>query len=153
MNLRELITKFGSVSKQMEKRAKFALFSEGSSLLSEFKDRSPVDTGSYKSRWQLSRDRFGTAKSIASVSIFNNSPQAEPVEYGAEIGKNPWNYNPNAKKRTGKLKVSDGRVWAGGLNPGHSTTVGGAIGKGLFNNKRRMDKLVKSIADSVMEAF
>ncbi len=83
----------------------------------------------------------------------NDTPYAIFMEEGAERNKLPWNYPGVRKKRTGKLAIRNGRVWAGGLNPGHSKTVRGAIGPVLVDNNRRLNQLTKKIADAVIGGF
>lgn len=71
------------------------------------------------------------------------------MDEGAEPNAYPW-YFPGSKKKTGKLKVSGGKVWAGGLNPGHEYTVGGQTGPVLFDNQKRIDSLATKIADAIV---
>jgi len=151
-SFRDIATSFSTMSMQMQKNVKLALYNQAAMLVGDFQQRSPVDTGEYRNRWRIARDRFASS-SVASVSIVNSTSYAEYMEYGAKQGAEPWYFPAPKRKRTGKLAVREGRVWAGGLSPGHSKTVGGAIGKGLLDNKRRMNQLVGSIADAVIGAW
>jgi hypothetical protein len=145
---------FANLPSKIRTVAKIALFAESALLLKEFKLRSPVDSGFYRSNWRIYRDRYGTNDTIAGVVIANNTPYyAQFMEYGAEKNKAPWYYPGANKKRTGKLITRGGRVWAGGLNPGHRKTVGGAIDPIIFNNKRRQQLLAKKIADAIIKVF
>jgi hypothetical protein len=136
-----------------------ALFSESSALKKDFQQRAPVDSGRYQRAWRISRDRLGSSGMFASVSIFNpTNSYGVFMEYGADINKAPWYYPGVTKKKTGKLTKANnseqnGRIWAGGLNPGHSKTIGGAIDPVLFQNTRRLLKLTKVIANAAIQGF
>lgn len=127
-----------------------ALFAEGAVLLNDFKDRAPVDSELFRKSWVLSRNRFASGNIFTGIVISNRAPYAYWMEFGAPEGKFPWFYPNPKKKRTGKLVRRNGRVWAGGRNPGHSKTIGGAIGPVLVNNNRRLNKLAKLTADSII---
>lgn len=126
-----------------------ALYAESQNLLQDFKSRSPVDSGFYKRNWKVSRNRYRSGDVFASVNIYNRTPYAFWMEFGAPENEAPW-YYPGTKKRTGKLIRRNGRVWAGGLNPGHAETVGGSINPVLAENEPRLRKLSNLIADSVI---
>lgn len=81
----------------------------------------------------------------------NPTPYGIFMDEGAGVGKPPWNFS--GKSKTGKLVVRNGRVWAGGLNPGHSKTVGGATGPVLLDNPTRVNQLTNKIADVVIGGF
>ena len=148
-SLRQISSELRNMTAKMRSGAKRALYAESQNLRSEFQGRSPVDTGKFQSRWGISRNRFAQGDSFGGVSIFNDNNIAELMEFGAGINEAPW-YYPSSTKRTGKLAVKNGRVWAGGMKPGHTRTFGGAIGAGLFNNNRRLLKLTNKIADGVI---
>jgi methionine salvage enolase-phosphatase E1 len=61
--------------------------------------------------------------------------------------------NSSNISKSGKLKVLRGRVWAGGLNPGHDMSVGGAFYPSIIKNTKRLDKLVNDIADVMVRNF
>lgn len=156
--LAEISLVFSRMSDKAKKNIRSALYEESKHILSDLESRSPVDTGFFKSNWKVRLSRFSSSGNIVSVSITNKTPYAYFMEYGAAPHKAPW-YYPNRdtkgrfKKGTGKLKISKGRVWAGGLSPGHSQTVGGAIGPTLFESKKRTDQLTKKIADAAVRGF
>ena len=143
-------------STKLGELAEKALHKSDAEIIAFLKAHSPYDpdkkAGShYADNWKVRRLRFGTTKQLAGMTIINETPEyGQFMEEGAEPGsdKAPW-YFPQRhktgkkrgqfKKRSGKLKAVDGRVWAGGLNPGHSLTVGGALSflakeKGLVSN-------------------
>lgn len=141
-----------SIGTKMRNSVKSTLHEEAVLLLSDFKEHSPEDTGKYKSLWFIGKSRFAGVNSVANVVIKNTDPKASVMEFGAAKHEAPWFY-PGGKKRTGKLVVRNGRVWAGGLNPGHSKTVGGAINRVLYNNSKRQMRIVKKIASNMIEAI
>jgi len=158
-NFREIAFEFGKMSKQMNNNVSGALYEESQSILADLKARSPVDSGLYRSNWRVQVSRFQSYGTIFTVSIINETPYGIYIEEGAEKFKYPW-YYPNRDKQTGrfrkgtgKLKESKGRVWPGGLNPGHSMTVGGAIGPALINSQKRLAKLSEKIAKAVISGF
>lgn len=145
---------FDRLNNSLKSRISSALYEESTSLLSAFRDRSPVDTGLFKSSWQLRKSRHSAGNVIAGYVIYNRTPYAYYMEKGANIGQEPWFFGVKASRAgSRKLRIVNGRVWAGGLNPGHSKTVGGAIGPALIDNKRRIDQLTNKIADAVIGGF
>ena len=46
--------------------------------------------------------------------------------------------------------MSKGRVWAGGLKPGHAQTVGGAIDQTLVKSQKRMKDLANKFAKAII---
>jgi hypothetical protein len=149
----QMSTSLNGMQKDFKRNVQIALYAEGASLLAEMKDRSPIDSGLYRKRWVLSRNRFGSGNMFSGIVISNSAPHAYYMEYGAPKGAPPWFYPNPKKKRTGKLILRNGRVWAGGLNPGHGKTIGGAIGPVLTNNKKRMNELTNTIADSIIRGL
>ncbi len=132
------------------------LHEETTSILSDLQDRSPVDSGLYRGNWKLLRGRFTSKDTISSVTFSNKTPYAYFMEFGAKKDASPW-YFPKSGSKTGKLTEADGedgvRIWAGGLNPGHSKTIGGAGSSVLTGNDERLDKLANNIANAVMRGF
>lgn len=147
--IEDAIEDLRKLPEKMKKAAQEILDGEVPRLIAEFKERSPVDTGLYQSSWQKAPLRIGF-RTMAGVRIRNIDYQkAEWMEYGAAPGGPPW-YFPGPRKPTGKLTESGGRIWAGGLDPGHSLTIGGAIDAVIFNNDLRQEKIAKAVADNVM---
>lgn len=151
--IRSLISELRSISVNMRVNVRIALYKEAAILRNDFKARSPVDTGRYRDSWKIARDRFSSGNTLASVSIYNDTPYGEYMEYGAAKNQAPWYYPGSRKRRTGKLALRNNRVWAGGLLPGHSATVNGAIDPVIFNNERRLRKLANIIGDSAIRGF
>jgi hypothetical protein len=129
------------------------VYEESKSLLLDFKDRAPVDSGEFKSNWKLSKKRFSDKNTLVNFTLSNDSEYSVFMDLGAEKNKAPWFYPGKKKKRSGKLKIVNGRVWAGGVNPGHNKTVYGAINPVIFHNQKRINKLVNSVADSVIKGL
>lgn len=149
----QISTDLKTLNTSLKSRVSSVLYEESRSLLSDFQDRAPVDTGMFRSNWRLMKSRFLPSNTIASFTLSNATPYAIYMEEGAEKNKEPWFFPGKKKHRTGKLAVRNGRVWAGGLNPGHSKTVKGAIGPVLTNNNRRINELTNKIADAVIGGF
>jgi hypothetical protein len=122
------------------------------SLITDFQARAPVDTGTYKASWIQFSPRFGGPGVIASAGAKNIDPKAAMMEYGATPRTAPW-YFPNSRKSTGKLSEVGSRIWAGGLQPGHSLTVGGAIDPVLFKNKSRQLQIANAVAKQVLRVI
>ncbi len=150
--LNAIIKELRTAQTRMVSYAQSGLNSVIPSLIRDFKSRSPVDSGQYKQSWKQAEVRFSDTNVVASKKILNDDPKAPLMEFGAEPETAPW-YFPNAKTPTGKLKEHDGRIWAGGLKPGHSLTVGGAITPVLFGNNERQLKIANVIADRVLKAI
>ena len=116
-------------------------------ILKDLKSRSPVETGKYREGWKT---RQGSKQGLilANVVFYNDDSRAQLFEFGVFPGEAPWSY-PNAKK-TRRLTVSGGKVWAGGLKPGHQWTIGGAINPVLYKNNQRQLEIAQKIANSVL---
>lgn len=151
MNIYQLIKELNAFGKNIAIAAQAALNKEADLLVAEFQRRSPVDSGAYKGGWGKFPVRFSSSNVIAGTVIRNSDPKAALMEFGADPRTAPW-YYPN-KANTGKLTIHGGKVWAGGLNPGHQYTIGGAIGPGLYNNHNRQLQLANSIANRVIRAI
>ena len=150
--LPKFINQMRSVPSRIAANLKVALYEESKLILSDFQARSPVDTGLYRTNWSLRTGRFSGVKTLASISIANATPYAGLMEYGGGVNEAPW-YYPSSGSKTGRLTQSGGRIWAGGRSPGHSNTVGGAIGPALLDNESRLVSLTKRIASGVVEGF
>ena len=74
------------------------------------------------------------------------------MEFGADKNTAPW-FFPIKDSGSGRLTARNGRIWAGGRNPGHSKTIGGAIKPVLEENNDRLNRLANSIADGLMGTF
>lgn len=116
-------------------------------VLEDLQRRSPVDTGMYKSSWKYRESRAGGF--LKSVVFYNEDSKFALMEFGAEPNTPPW-YYPGAgnRKPSEKLTLAKGKVWAGGLEPGHALTVGGAINPVL--EKYRKAKLGEEISEVVL---
>lgn len=151
-NIQELVRDLEKLPVRMKKASQAVLNKESRKLVIEFQQRSPVATGQYKAGWMSFIPRFNSSGIYASIGIKNEDPKAYMMDQGADIDSSPW-YFPKSKSRSGKLVESGGKIWAGGLKPGHSMTIGGAIDPVLFNNSNRQLQIAKSIADSVIRVI
>jgi hypothetical protein len=163
MNPEEFVKYLQNASNRMTSGARNALQHNSSILLKGLMDHSPEDTGFFKSQWRISRSV--STSGVVSLRFTNNTPYSPFMTEGAPIGGFPW-FHSGAKrskntgrftKGSGKLKVSGGRVWAGGLKPGHNLTITGPINKVLTGNgiiaKKNQKELVKSVANSIIQAL
>lgn len=148
--VKEVEADIRKVAKTMRSNIQKALFFEATLIKKDIQDRSPVDSGFFRKNWTISRNRFQSGNEFTGVSISNQTSYAFYMEFGAPEGGKPWYYPNPKRKRTGKLIRRNGRVWAGGLNPGHTKTVGGAIGPIIAENEPRLRKLTNIIADSIL---
>lgn len=123
MKLSAFIGKVKGFVHKINVAAKIPFVSETALVLEDLKKRSPVDSGTYRESWKFRR-QTGRG-SIYSVVFYNDDPKFALMEFGANKYEAPW-YYPR-KKKSGKLTEARGKVWAGGLDPGHSLTIGGAI--------------------------
>lgn len=152
MNVYQLIRELNAIPNKMVIASQSALNAEIPRLIVDFQRRSPVDTGAYKQGWYKTNTRFHVPGIMASEGIRNDDPKAQLMEFGAEPKSAPW-YYPNKKKPSGKLKKFGGKIWAGGLSPGHSLTKGGAIDPVLYKNNKRQLLIAKLVVDKVMKAI
>lgn len=159
MKLTQFITELRQFPAKAGIIAKNVLQSEAGPLMNALKERSPVDSSFYKTSWFQTKPRFMGAHVVAAVGFRNNDPKAHFMEFGAPPGEAPWYYPKRSKasgkfvKGSGKLTLRNGRVWPGGLNPGHSKTVGGAIDPVIYNNNERQLQITKRIANGILEAI
>jgi len=127
------------------------LHEESTRWLRDLKNHSPVDTGEYKAGWRIARGSR-SAGTLASVSIVNPTMgYGFFMEHGGEPGGEPWPHISRGVSRSGKLRFSGGRIWAGGLNPGHDKTVGGAIDK-VFTDTQ-LNRLADKMAEAAVRAL
>lgn len=106
--------------------------------LQELERKSPVDSGAFQEGW---RDYSGIkhiskSRSVITISNNPNLRYSYFLEFGSEYGEKPWtgqdkDGNTVAVSKSGKTRVAEDpytgelRVWAGGLNPGGSASIGG----------------------------
>lgn len=158
MDLNDFINKLRTMGDRVRTSTQKALYKNESFILRELRKYSPKDKGTFAANWRARRLRFSSEKTLAGLVITNKTKDyGQFVEAGAEPGKAPW-YFPHRdkkgqfKKGTGKLKLVDGRVWAGGLDPGHAKSVGGAIAK-VISDKDLLRKLSVEISDESIKAL
>lgn len=106
--------------------------------IQELERRSPVDSGAFQEGWRNYSGIKHISKSRSVITISNNPNLRYSyfLEFGSEYGEKPWTGqdkagNMAAVSKSGKTRVAEDpytgelRVWAGGLNPGGSASIGG----------------------------
>lgn len=146
MKLFQLIKDLISMPNVINRKASKAFDQETASILLDLKKHSPVDTGLYRKSWIVKKgSSFNQLKNLQFINT-DDPGKAYNIDKGAKPNKAPWYYPGKQKERTGKLTLADGKVWPGGLKPGHSLTVGGATNLVLRKGKSEMrDRIVASI--------
>lgn len=166
MDLNSFLKKLRAISESAAIKANVSrlLYRKDNEIIKLLQEHSPYDPTNpdphFKDQWKAHRKLFsglsGSSSVLAELIISNKTPDyGRFLVEGADPGKAPWYYpGRNVKgqftKGTGKLKVVDGKVWAGGLNPGHSKTVGGPIAQVL---SKFSDKFSQEVADEVVKGF
>ena len=166
MKLNDLILKLGQNVQGSAIKANVSrlLYKKDNELINLLKEHSPYDPDHnnphFRDQWKASRKKFGNSKVLAQVIVSNSTPKyGQFLVTGAEPNQPPW-YYPNKvrsgkkkgqfKKGSGKLIKTQGKVWAGGLYPGHSKTVGGPIAQVL---SKFADKFTQEVADEFVKGF
>lgn len=151
----EMKTLFGDSN--MKTMVSRMIYTEDAKILALLRAHSPVDSGRFRDNWAVARPRFGSKKTLAGIRIINDTPfYGQFAAGGAEPRTAPWYYphrrtgSGQFKKGTGKLKLAEGKVWAGGLSPGHAKTVGGAVSIVL---SKYTDKFTLELSDKFVKAF
>ena len=178
MKLDTFISKLAATvsGQKIKAAASKVLYKEDKALIAKLKEHSAVDDDPktknsmvFSENWHAKRLRLGGTgkKSIVSIVIKNTTPlYGQFVAFGARPQKAPWYYphkhtkgkkKGQMKKGTGKLKMTtgekEGRVWAGGLNPGHPKTIGGPIEQVFGKNSKEVQNMTKEITDEFIKVF
>jgi len=132
-----------------------ALKKNEAAIMQTLRANSPVDSGFFRSRWRVSLTKFAEAGELAGMIISNDTEHyGQFMEVGAEPGQAPWYFpNKTRKGKTGKLIVADGKVWAGGLKPGHNLTVGGVLQNAFSDKSKILEKLMIDVSNSAIRVF
>ena len=156
MMLQQFINDIRNMSTRVANSVKSSVYIEGQSLLSDFKARSPVDKDIFRSSWRLSHQ--SSSSNIASIGIVNRTPYGGYLDEGAEKGGAPWYFpkKDESVSKSGKLRLYNGRVWAGGRSP--SGFVGDNVDGQLvgitdsifYMNTKRQIKIARRIADNII---
>ena len=154
MTLKEFVDYLPQMKKRVLNNIRSTMYVESNKILSELISRSPLDEGVFRSGWTFKSMR-DSAK-ISNVRIQNDTPYGIYLDEGGEPRGVPW-YWPSIKNRppiskSGKLKLVNGRVWAGGLSP-EGFVVKGIVDVVIFRNSARQRELARSVAQSVIEAI
>lgn len=100
-----VISYFNLLGPGIIKNAKSVAYELTETIYKEAKQRSPVDTGLFKSQWNI-RPGPKTGRTIASYSVTNNVSYGVHLERGSLPGSDPW---PRVGKRT---VFVGGRIWS-----------------------------------------
>lgn len=124
-------------------------------IIQELEERSPVDSGAFQEGWKDYSGIKHISKSRSVITISNNPNLRYSyfLEFGSEFGEKPWpgvdkDGNTVAVSKSGKTRLAEDpytgelRVWAGGLNPGGSASIGGVarqvFGRGFQEEAERI---------------
>jgi len=166
MNLNEIIKGLAKITEGSAIKANVSrlLYKKDNELIDLLKEHSPYDPEHkdphFRDQWKASRKKYGNSKVLAQIIVSNSTPiYGQFLVAGAELNQAPW-YYPNRirkgkkkgqfKKGTGKLTKVQGKVWAGGLDPGHIKTVGGPIAQVLT---KFIDKFTQEVSDEFVKGF
>jgi len=154
MTLQEFVAYLPQMKKRVLNNVRSTMYVESNKIFEDIVNRSPLDKGPFRASWKLRSNRNGNA--ISSVRIQNDTPYGIFLDEGAEPGDVPW-YWPNAKNKgpksnSGKLKIVNGRIWAGGLSP-QGFVVHGIVDVIIFKNPKRLRELAINVAQSVIGAI
>lgn len=159
MKLKKFIDDLKSSFGQKGLKGKVAsiLYKEDAKILAQLKAHSAVDSGTFRDNWTVVRPKINVSGTLAGIRIANDTPfYGQFVAGGADPMAAPWYYphrdskSGRFKKGTGKLKMANGKIWAGGLNPGHANTVGGPIAIVL---SKYTDEFTQELSDKVVKGF
>ncbi len=152
MNIHDFTKKTKSMSSQASSNIKSVLFEQSRLLRHELQARSPVDKGIFRSNWTMSRI-VGTPKRL-SVSIKNPTSYGHWLDEGGVVKGPPWYFSgtDGTVSPSGKLKVSGGKVWAGGLSPS-GFVEGGIIDFVIPVGGEKETRILNSAIDAVLGAL
>ena len=159
MKLPEFIQKLKKACEHSVLKANVSrlLYKKDKEIIALLRAHSPYDPESgaphFRDQWMASKLKYGSSKVLAQLIVVNKTPiYGRFMVEGAVPGKAPWYYphKNNDTKRTGKLNVFDGKVWAGGLNPGHDKTMGGPIVQVLG---KVSDKITQEVSREFVKGF
>ena len=148
MNINEFNKSMSSLYSRVTSNVKSTLFEQAQLIRHDLQERSPIDTGLFKSSWVLSR-MSGSGSSL-SIAIRNSTPYGHWLDEGGIVKGPPWYFPKDGAKRTGKLAVRNGKVWAGGLSP--SGFVSPGITKVIVENRKIQVRAAKALADAIIGA-
>ena len=133
-------------------------YKESMNVLEELKLRSPLDKGTFRKNWEI-RELGRTSSKSISFRLENRLFYAPWLDFGGEIGGEPWNWpsdtnpsNGGNVSNSGKLIVTNGRVWAGGKSPA-GFAIGGVINPVIYYNRERQMDMANKLADAVIGAL
>jgi len=156
MKLPEFIQKLKKASEHSVLKANVSrlLYKKDKEIIALLRAHSPYDPESgaphFRDQWMASKLKYGSSNVLAQLIVINKTPgYGQFMVEGVSPGQAPW-YFPNKKRKTGKLTVAGGRVWAGGLNPGHDKTIGGPIVQVL---NKISDKITQEVSKEFVKGF
>lgn len=151
MYLKTFINSLPNLPNKINRAAGVAFRKELTPLLNELKKRSPKSKGVYQKSWIVTQKNV--SGSLIGFAHFQNVDSVEKailLEYGAEPNAAPWYYPGATRRKSEKLTVALGRVWAGGLDPGHQFTIGGAINPVIYKNPQKQQEITENIGNAVI---
>jgi len=147
-SINEFVKSLRQVSKRLYNNVHGVMYEETLELVKELQDRSPIDKDEFRRNWRF-RKSGSQGSVISSFRIENKTRYGVFLDQGAEIGGEPWYFpNPNSKP-SGKLKIDNGMVWAGGKSPS-GFVFGGIIDKVIYYNDTRINKIANKIAEAAI---
>lgn len=152
-NLPEFIKLLRESSKRLKNNVSGAMYPEMVSLTEDLKGFSPVDKDDFRQGWRNGRISSPPKNALFAGRIENRATSyGHYLDQGVEKGAAPWYYPNPDKKRSGKLILRNGRVWAGGLSQS-GFVVGGIIDKTIYYNNKRINRITIAVADAVIGAL
>ena len=150
--LQQFITDLPKVKTRMIASVHASTQVETANILELIKLRSPLDKGLFRRNWEM-RKLGRTASKRMTFRLENRTFYGPWLDLGAEPGREPWGWpnakNPGPVSKSGKLRIENGRVWAGGKSP-EGFVTGGIVNQVIFYNVARQVDLANNLADSVI---
>lgn len=153
--LQQFIADLGQVKRRMLAGVRASAYAESKNMLELLKLRSPLDKGLFRANWEVN-ETGRTQGNRINFRLENRTFYGPWLDQGGEVGGVPWHWpnvkNPGPISKSGKLRVSSGRVWAGGKSPSGFVT-GGIVNQVIFYNAERQIEMAENIADAVIGAL
>ena len=135
-SLKDIISDLQKMPKIINSNASVVFDIEVKNILEALKKHSPVDTGTFRDSWKMNTIPSFSSLTLRQVKVTNSdtSVKISALNDGVSPNMAPW-YYPGGARQTGKLKVASGKVWAGGLDPGHDLTIGGPVNRAITRSQ------------------
>lgn len=163
MQITEFIKFIDSFKKKFNLNLSYRLTPVIHDIASQMASRSPVDSGTFKSQWRVTKRSL---RNGVRFRITNPTPYGVYLDSGVEPGAAPWHWpnenNAGTVSKSGKLTVSDSistgiRVWAGGKSPA-GFAIGGIVDPILMNasydvSNKNQERIIEAVATALMESL